>query len=154
MTLITTQCVVPHSIQHVGDVVKTVQEYPQFVPGCDNVRLMDQGQYFLVADTSASGFVFRTRMHWSETDGDVFFHNAFVSGVWHMVHCTPEEFSGSDVGGGSQKDCAPRHHTHIQLRITISPGLFSPILRIILPAVLPSLQRAFQKRLDDRCYPF
>jgi hypothetical protein len=152
MTLITTQCVVPHSVHCVRHGVKTVQEYPQFLPGCDSVRLMDQGQYFLVADTSVSGFVFRTRMHWSETDGDVFFHNTFVSGVWHMVPCTPEELFASDGGGGSQNGCT--HHTHIRLRITIAPGLFTPILRTILAAALPSLQRAFQKRLDDRCNPF
>ncbi len=112
------------------------------------MRLVDQGQDFLVADTFVSGFVFRTRMHWSDTDGDVFFHNAFVHGVWHMAHCTAEACSESHGADESQNGWAPC--THIQLHITIAPGLFAPILRKILEAVLPGLQRAFQKRLDDK----
>jgi hypothetical protein len=117
--------------------------------GCDSVFLIQQGDDFLVADTSVSGFVFRTRMHWSETDGgvDVFFDNAFVHGVWHVMRYIPQVFSRSD--GFRQNICAPRHQTHIQLRITISAGLLYPILRMGLSTMLPSLQRAFQKRLDD-----
>lgn len=147
MTLITTQCVVPHSVHYVRDVVKTVQEYPQFVPGCDNVRLIDQGQDFLVADTSVSGFVFRTRMHWPETGGDVFFRNTFAYGVWHILDGVPDDSSRSEWG--CQNGRTPQDCTHIQLRITIRPGLFSPFLCTILPVILPSLQNAFQKRLDD-----
>jgi hypothetical protein len=149
MTLITTQCVVPHSVHTVRDAVIAVQEYPQFLPGCHTVRLMDQGLDFLVADTSVSGFVFRTRMHWSTTDDRVFFDNPFVRGVWHLLHDMPKAFLELDGVAESQNGYTPRHHTHIQLRITIRPGLFAPFLRMILPAVLPRLQNAFQKRLDD-----
>jgi len=149
MTLITSQCVVPHSVRDVYDTIVRVGEYPHFLPGCDFVHLVQQEDDFLVADTSVSGFVFRTRMHWSETDGgmDVFFDNAFVHGAWHVMGCIPQVFSRSD--GVAQNSCVSRHQTHIQLRITISAGLFYPILRIGLSAMLPRLQRAFQKRLDD-----
>lgn len=149
MTLITSQCVVPHPVRDVYDTIVRVREYPHFLPGCDSVHVVQQEDDFLVADTSVSGFVFRTRMHWSETDGgmDVFFDNAFVHGAWHVMRYIPQVFSRSD--GVAQNSCAPRHQTHIQLRITISAGLFYPILRMGLSAMLPSLQRAFQKRLDD-----
>ena len=139
MTVVTEQCVVPYSVKNVHDTVIAVSQYPDFLPGCQHVRLIVQNQDNLIADTTISGLVFRTQMRWGCEEGNhtIFFDNPYITGVWNLSPCTADH------------DCKTIHLTNISLRMIIQPGFFAPILRMALPAVLPIMQKAFQQRLND-----
>jgi ribosome-associated toxin RatA of RatAB toxin-antitoxin module len=67
-------------------VIIGVARYPDFLPGCPLVQILDQSPKHLVAFIKLpGGFVFTTRMHWD--DSQVWLENSFVRGHWSVTPC-------------------------------------------------------------------
>jgi len=127
MPFVRLQSHVPYTMAQVLQTILDVEAYPLFLPGCHGVRLIQKNQTSLVSEMRvAQNWQLVTTMRWDEKQ--VWFANPCVQGSWIL----------SDGASG----------THIDLSIDcVHAGVFSPVVRALLPHYLPTMRDFFEKRL-------
>ena len=124
------ESIVSASIDRVMHVITSVQAYPEFLPGCQSVLIIDQSRQSVVAKMLALGHFFTTtHLHW--TSHQVFLKNDWVRGQWLVSTQT--------------------YGTSIRLDLEMAPHL-PWIIRMLLSQYAPIMQQAFEQRLVQ-CKP-
>jgi ribosome-associated toxin RatA of RatAB toxin-antitoxin module len=121
------ESLVAYTSHQVRSVIIAVTHYPDFLPGCAWVHILDQGSSHLVARMHLSmGLAVTTRMHW--TDCAVFLENPFVRGQWLLAPWS----DGTKVS------------LHLEW---LGVGPLAKLVQGLWPRYAPVMQRAFEGQL-------